>query len=109
MSYRRKIEAFNLVIEEGIPIPNPYKTNVSPVTTKMLSMKVGQSFIWPHKLATPVQISVTLNQIRKRYGVKFAYRKVEGGDIRVWRVDENTLLPRRKVFHTVRKDEGRGE
>ena len=71
-------------IETGIPIP--VRTTKGGAGRKpkypFADLKVGESFLVPNKTTEKFGATVTL--ARKRTGMNFATRNVEGG-VRIWR------------------------
>jgi hypothetical protein len=70
-------------IETGIAIPSAtrYKGGRKP-KYPFAELKVGESFLVPNKTTDKFGATVTL--ARKRTGMNFATRNVEGG-VRIWR------------------------
>lgn len=62
-------------IDSNVPIP---------VRTPLLSLKVGQSFVFP-EVKRP-SVSTYASAIKKREGKEFTIKKISDGECRIWRV-----------------------
>jgi hypothetical protein len=71
-------------IEKGVPMPETRGPNVGGPKWPWTTMEVGDSFLIPDGAVKPASPYRMANMAR-RYGRKFAVRRVEGGH-RIWRV-----------------------
>ena len=70
-------------VQKGIKLPPPSKGG-PPFVYPWLTMKIGESFLFPIALSRG-SASATATNAGKRYGRKFAVRKTDDG-YRCWRI-----------------------
>jgi hypothetical protein len=66
-------------IEDGVPVPGKGGGARSPLGRTMSKMKVGQSFCTQQNVNT-------IHSHANYYDIKVAYRTLENGEVRVWRI-----------------------
>lgn len=84
-SQRQSQQSF--VIERGVPLARQVRAKSQlPLLAAMEKCEVGDSFLIPvSDAAQKAAAQVSIMRYKKRLGVNFATRTVEGG-LRVWRV-----------------------
>ncbi len=79
-STKSAAKSYKYVIEDNIPIPPAIHS--TGITAAVRSLKIGQSVFIPH-----VKETSQFGGIFKHVEGRFTTRKVEGGGVRVWRIE----------------------
>ena len=74
----------NIVIEKNIPAPELHHRATSGLGHSLRTMGVGDSFAFP--LSVSRSVAARMVQVQPATGFKFARRKIDEENGRVWRI-----------------------
>jgi hypothetical protein len=79
-------------IEKGVPLPSWQTGRAGQSKYPFADLQVGDSFLVPH-FAKTSQMSALIGRWQRTHSnQRFATRKVEGGGVRVWRIEDRPAL-----------------